>query len=145
MTQGLATLETLADTAIDSTLGYEKAAERATDANLQSTLRAAGAERRQVVSSLNNEIGRLGGTPREDGSFSGSAHRAWVDMTTMFGDKNESAVERVEEGEDYIKGKFQSALDDDDLQPESRQVVQQCYAQICEGERMSDRLDSQFS
>lgn len=144
MTQGLATLETLTDTTIDSALGYEKAAERATNPSLSQTLRQKGGERRELAGKLNQEISRLGGSPREDGSFSGSAHRAWTDLTTAFGDKNESAVERVEKGEDYIAGKFRAALDDDDLQGDSRQLVQQCYSQIQADEGFADSLNKQF-
>jgi uncharacterized protein (TIGR02284 family) len=140
MANGIATLQTLTDTAIDSVLGYEKAAESATSENLSQTLRQCASDRREVVASLNNEIARLGGDTREDGSFSGSVHRVWTDITTAFGDKDESAIERVEEGEDYIKGKFETALEDNELEPQSRHVVQQCYSQVSEGERMADRL-----
>lgn len=142
MANGINTLQTLADTAIDSVIGYQKAADAATSPALTQTLQQCATERQQVVQQLNGEIARLGGDQREDGTFSGGAHRVWTDITTAFGDKNESAIERVEEGEDYIKSKFESALEDDDLQPESRQVVQQCYSNICEGERMSDRLEA---
>jgi uncharacterized protein (TIGR02284 family) len=144
MAQGLNTLETLADTTIDSALGYRKAADQATNANLSQTLRQKGDERFQMANKLNAEIGRLGGKPREDGSFSGSAHRAWTDLTTAFGDKNESAVERVEEGEDYIAGKFSAALDDGDFDAQSRQVVQECCNQIQADEAFADQLKRQF-
>lgn len=112
MANGIATLQTLTDTAIDSVIGYEKAAESATSAGLSQTLRQCATERREVVNNLNNEIYRLGGDTREDGTFSGSVHRVWTDITTAFGDKNESTMERVEEGEDYIKAKFETALED---------------------------------
>ena len=61
-----------------------------------------------------------------------------------FENGDEAAAERVEEGEDYLKGKFESALEDDDLDAQSRSVVQQCYAEISEGERFGDMIDKQF-
>ncbi|MGB3752986.1 MAG: PA2169 family four-helix-bundle protein [Parerythrobacter sp.] len=144
MSNGLNALETLTDTTIDSVLGYEKAAETATNAQLAQTLRESAQERRQLVGQMNAQIVQMGGTAREDGSFSGGAHRVWTDITTAFGDKNEGAVERVEEGEDYLKKKFEAALKDDSLPAPARQIVQQGYTQVCEGERMADRLTSQF-
>ncbi len=144
MSNGLNALETLTDTTIDSVLGYEKAAEAATNAQLAQTLRESAQERRQLVGQMNAQIVQMGGTAREDGSFSGGAHRVWTDITTAFGDKNEGAVERVEEGEDYLKEKFEAALKDDSLPAPARQIVQQGYTQVCEGERMADRLTSQF-
>lgn len=144
MSNGLNTLQSLTDTAIDSAIGYEKAADQATNAGLSQTLRNEASKRRQVVGALNSEIARLGGETRSDGTFSGGAHRVWTDITTAFGDKNESAAERVEEGEDYIEAKFREALDDASFQPETRQVIQQAHAQICQGERLTDRLEGQF-
>ena len=145
MTQGLTTLETLTDTTIDSALGYEKAAERADAPQLSQTFREKGNQRRQMAAQLNQEITRLGGSPRADGSFSGDAHRAFVGLVDAFGDSNENAVKRVEEGEDYIRGKFESALNDDELTLESRQLVQQCASQIQADERFADQLEGQYS
>ncbi|RDC60202.1 hypothetical protein HME9302_01402 [Alteripontixanthobacter maritimus] len=144
MTNGLSTLETLTDTTIDSCIGYEKASQNATHAGLKQTLQQQGQERRKLVGQMNQEISRLGGTPRDDGTFSGGAHRVWTDITTAFGDKNESAVERVQEGESYLEEKFEAALKDDDLQPETRQLVQQAHQQVCQGERLADQLERQF-
>ena len=145
MANGINTLETLTDTTIDSCMGYQKAAEKAEDARLSEKLTECANERRELANQLNGEIARLGGTPREDGTFSGSAHRVWTDITTAFGDKDESVMERVEEGEDYIKGKFEAALEDNELEAGSRQIVQQAYSQISQGERMSDRLAAEYS
>ncbi|WP_187336372.1 PA2169 family four-helix-bundle protein [Novosphingopyxis iocasae] len=144
MADGLSLLETLTDTAIDSALGYEKAAEKATNAGLKGTLTSQASKRRNTVEALNAEIRRLGGEARTNGSTAGAAHRAFTTLADAFGDSNERAAERVEEGEDYIEKKFREALDKDDFTPETRAVVQNAHREISEGEKLTDRLEEQF-
>ena len=144
MTTGLTTIETLTDTAFDSALGYEKAAAKAKNPGLKQTLTEQAAKRRDTVAMLNQEIVRLGGTARDDGSTLGAAHRAFTGLADAFGDSNERAAERVEEGEDYIAGKFKAALDEQELAPETRAVIERAYAEISEGERLTDRLETQW-
>ncbi len=137
-------LKTLTDTAFDSIEGYSKAAEKANDPRLKSALLKRRERREQTVAALNAEIQRQGGELITKGTLTGEAHQLWLSISDAFEDGNEAAAERVEEGEDYLKGKFESALEDDDLDPQSRTVVQQCYAEICEGERFGDMIDQQY-
>ena len=138
---GVSTLESLTDTTIDSALGYEKAAELSESSQMQSQFSERASSRRELASQMNEEIARLGGSPREDGSFSGSAHRAFTEISSAFGDSEERIAERVEEGEDYILNKFSEALEDSDIEPQTRQVIQQGHSQIASDERFSDRLE----
>ncbi|MCC4297226.1 ferritin-like domain-containing protein [Aurantimonas coralicida] len=145
MATELSILETLTDTAVDSALGYETASEKADNAGLKQTLREQAGKRRDTVRMLNAEIVRVGGEPRESGSTLGAAHRAFTSLADAFEDSNEAAVERVEEGEDYIEKKFREALDGRDLTAETRAVVQRAHDEISKGERISDTLKRQFS
>ncbi len=144
MTKGLSTLETLTDTAVDSALGYETAAEKADNPGLKQTLREQAAKRRETVRMLNEEILRLGGDRREKGSTLGAAHRAFTSLADAFQDSNKAAAERVEEGEDYIEKKFREALERAEFTPETRSVVQRAHGEISAGERLADRLEKQF-
>lgn len=144
MTSDVKTLQTLTDTAIDSAMGYEKAAERATAAGLSRQLSEQAAKRRSTIDMLNAEIVRLGGEPRSEGSTSGAAHRAWVSLADAVGDSNENAAKRVEEGEDYICGKFKEAIEDGKLSPAPLEVVRKAYTEIKEGERLTDALEKAF-
>lgn len=137
-------LKTLTDTAFDSVEGYRQAAEKANNPQLKQALEHRRAEREQTVAKLNAEIKRQGGELVTKGTMTGAAHRTWMSIADAFESGDEAAAERVEEGEDYLKGKFKSALDDDDLDPQSRTVIQQCYAEISEGERFGDMIDKQF-
>ncbi|MWV29319.1 ferritin-like domain-containing protein [Aurantiacibacter rhizosphaerae] len=137
-------LKTLTDTAFDSVEGYRKAAEKANSPQLKQALNRRLEQREQTVGKLNAEISRQGGELITKGTVTGAAHRTWMSIADAFENGDEAAAERVEEGEDYLKGKFESALEDDDLDPQSRAVIQQCYAEISEGERFGDMIDKQF-
>ena len=136
-------LKTLTDTAFDSVEGYRKAAEKADSPQLKQALQQRAQQREQTVSQMNAEIQRQGGDLITKGTMTGEAHQMWLSITDAFENGDEAAAERVEEGEDYLKGKFESALEDDDLDPQSRSVIQQCYAEICEGEQFGDMIAKQ--
>ncbi|MGB7404522.1 MAG: PA2169 family four-helix-bundle protein [Pacificimonas sp.] len=141
------TLETLTDTAIDSARGYELAAEKAVNPNLKSVFTTQAQRRRETVATLNGEIVRLGGEPRDaDGTALGDLHRLWTRITDSFSDSDKAAVDNVEEGEDYIKDKFSAAIDGGILKddPAAQKVVQTAFAEIAEGERLSDMLEEQY-
>ncbi len=144
MADGLSTLESLTDTAFDSAMGYEKAAEKATNSGLKQILIEQAGKRRKTIEALNREITRLGGEQRTDGSTAGAAHRAFTSLADAFGDSNERAAERVEEGEDYIEKKFREALEHKDFAPETRAVIEAAHREISEGEKLTDRLAEQF-
>lgn len=139
------TLKTLTDTAFDSVEGYRKAAEKADNPQLKQALQQRCQQRQQTVAQLNAEIQRQGDELVTEGTATGEAHQMWMSITSAFENNDEAAAQRVEEGEDYLKNKFEEALKDDDLDPQSRQVVQQCYDEICQGERFGDMIEKQFS
>ena len=138
------TFKTLTDTTFDSVEGYRKAAEKADSPQLKSALRDRAQKREHTLEHMNAELRRQGDELVTKGSVSGDLHQMWTKISDMFENGNEAAAERVEEGEDYIKGKFKSAIDGDDLAVEERAVVEQCYAEICEGERFGDMIEKQY-
>ncbi len=137
-------LETLTDTAYDSVEGYRKAMEKAENPQLKQALQQRLDRRQETLSKLNAELQRQGGELRTKGTVTGELHRLWLGIADMFENGDEAAAERVEEGEDYLKGKFESALDDKDMDAQQRTVIQQCYAEICEGERFGDMIEHQY-
>ena len=137
-------LKTLTDTAFDSVEGYRKAAEKAESPHLKDALNRRREQREQTVARLNSEIQRQGGELVTKGTVTGAAHRTWMSIADAFESGDEAAAERVEEGEDYIKNKFQQALESDQLEVQERAVVQQAYSEICAGERFGDFAAKQF-
>jgi len=137
-------LKTLTDTTIDSVEGYRKAAEKADSPRLKQLLNERMAKREQILATLNAELQRRGESLVTKGTLSGDLHRLWMGITDLFENGDEAAAERVEEGEDYLKAKFEAALDGDNLDPQERAVLQSCYTEICEGERFADMLEQQY-
>lgn len=144
MTVSQTTLETLLDTTYDSVEGYRKAASLAKSPALKQVLDAQAARRQQSLDSLNTELVRIGGTLVTKGTMTGSLHRLWVDLTAMFESGDDAAVGRVEEGEDYLAGKIDEALEHTDLDPQTRAVIEHVRAEVREGERLADRLERQY-
>ncbi|SMQ73950.1 conserved hypothetical protein [Altererythrobacter xiamenensis] len=136
--------KSLTDTTFDSVEGYRKAADKADSPQLKQALQQRCQQRQETLGKMNAELQRQGDELVTKGTMTGEAHQMWASITSAFENNDEAAAERVEEGEDYIKGKFESALEDDDLQADERTVVQQCYAEISEGERFGDLIERQY-
>ena len=130
----ISTLNTLIATTIDSVTGYEDSAKNIDNERFREIFRQRANERQEVVENLRAEVRRLGGNPEDDGSFMGKAHQRFEDLKAAVTGRDEKAIiNEVERGEDYLKGKFEAALNDGDLSGESRSVVQSCYQSVREG------------
>ena len=138
------TIKTLTDTTFDSVEGYRKAIDKADSPQLKQALGQRLQQREQTLQKLNAEMQRQGGELVTKGTTAGELHQMWLGITDMFESGDEAAAERVEEGEDYLKGKFKAALDDDDLDTQQRAVIEQCYSEVCEGERFGDMVAKQY-
>lgn len=144
MTTGKTTIETLIDSTYDSIEGYRMAAEKADSSDLKRILLEQADKRTHTLNALNAELTRLGGELITKGTATGGLHRLWVNITSLFESGDETAVERTEEGEDYLAKKFEEALQHTDLDPATRTVIQSAHAEIKEGERLTDRLAKQY-
>ena len=130
----ISTLNTLIATTIDSINGYEDSAQNIDNERFREIFRQRANERQEVVENLRAEVRRLGGNPEYDGSFMGKAHQRFEDLKAAVTGRDEKAIiNEVERGEDYLRGKFEAALNDGDLSGESRSVVQSCYQSVREG------------
>jgi uncharacterized protein (TIGR02284 family) len=131
----ISTLNTLIATLIDSVTGFEdSAANIEGSSRLQQLFRERASERRQVVEALRAEVRRLGGNPEDDGSFLGKAHQRFLDLKSVLTGRDEQAiVNEVERGEDYLKEKFETALNSGTLSGESRAVVERAYQSVRSG------------
>ena len=137
----IATLNTLIATTIDSVKGYEDSAQNVDNENFREIFRQNADERQQVVGQLREEVRRLGGDPEESGSFMGAAHQRFEDLKAALTGRDEKAiVNEVERGEDYIKGKFETALESGDLAGDSRSIVEQCYQTVRRGHDQISQL-----
>ena len=136
--------KSLTDTTFDSVEGYRKAGEKADSPQLKQALQRRCSQREDTLRQMNAELERQGDELVTKGTMAGEAHQMWQSITSAFESDDEAVAERVEEGEDYIKGKFQEALEGNQLEAQERAVVEQAYNEICEGERFGDMIEQQY-
>jgi uncharacterized protein (TIGR02284 family) len=127
-------LNTLTATLIDSVEGYRDAAANSESGRFQELFRTMADERSRYVEDLRAEVRRLGGEPEDDQSTMGSLHQRWVDLKAAITGRDDKAIiNEVERGEDYLKEKFEAALNSEHLSGESRTVVETAYQSVRKG------------
>ena len=137
----ISTLNTLIATTIDSITGYEDSAKNINNERLREIFRKRANERQDVVEILRAEVRRLGGNPEDDGSFLGKAHQRFEDLKAAVTGRDEKAIiNEVERGEDYLKEKFETALEGDTLSGDTRAVVERCYQSVRAGHDQMSQL-----
>ncbi|WP_114954619.1 PA2169 family four-helix-bundle protein [Sphingosinicella terrae] len=134
-------LNTLITTTIDSANGFERSMEDADAARFKQMFGEFAQERRQAVGQLQERVRTLGGTPNDDGSLKADLHRRWVDLRdAISGGGDKEVIAEVERGEDYIKGKYETALQDNQLSPETLAVIRDAYQSVRAGHDRASAL-----
>ena len=128
------TVNDLIKTTLDSVDGYRSAAEDADSSQFQSIFFDRANERQQVVETLRQHVRTLGGDPQDDGSILAGVHRVFMNLRdAVTGSDDRSVISEVERGEDHIKAKFETALEDGNLATETRSLISQCYESVKSG------------
>jgi uncharacterized protein (TIGR02284 family) len=139
--EDISTLNTLIATTIDSINGYEESAKNIDSERFREMFRSRANERQRVVEDLRAEVRRLGGSPEEGGSFMGKAHQAFENLKAAITGRDEKAIiNEVERGEDYLKEKFQSALQGGRLHGPTHDLVERCYQSVKAGHDQISQL-----
>jgi uncharacterized protein (TIGR02284 family) len=139
------TLNTLIGTLLDSVEGYQKSAEDIENRDLASRFQSRARERQQAVAGLQAAVARLGGNPEDDATLLGGVHRAFVDLkAAVTGRDDQAIINEVERGEDYLKGKFQTALKNVDLAPQARAAVEEAWNSVKAGHDEMSQLKHQL-
>jgi uncharacterized protein (TIGR02284 family) len=134
-------LNSLITTTIDSANGFERSAEDAEVPNFIEMFREFSQERRQVVGKLQERVRSLGGTPNDDGSLKADLHRRWVDLRDAISKGgDQEIIEEVERGEDYLKAKYDAALADNELSPETLALIREAYQSVRAGHDRASAL-----
>jgi uncharacterized protein (TIGR02284 family) len=137
----ISTLNTLIATTIDSVTGYEDSAQNIDNPRFAEIFRQRASERQQVVQQLREEVRRLGGDAEDSGSFLGKTHQRFEDLKAAITGRDEkSIINEVERGEDYLKDKWETALQSGTLHGETRQLLERCYQSVREGHDQMSQL-----
>jgi uncharacterized protein (TIGR02284 family) len=143
-THDIKVLNELITTTLDSADGYATAAKDADNPTFKNLFSQWGRERRQVVNELQEQVKLMGGKPSDDGSVLASAHRMFLNIRDSLSKGDKGVVEEVERGEDYIKNKFEEALEDDDLSVSVRPVVDRAYQSVIRGHNQARDLKRSY-
>jgi uncharacterized protein (TIGR02284 family) len=138
----ISVLNSLITTTIDSAHGFERSAEDARTGRFVEMFREFATERRQVIARLQDLVRSLGGTPNDDGSLTADLHRRWVDLRAAItgGGGDKAIIEEVERGEDYLKSKYDAALEDSDLSPTALAAIREAYQSVRAGHDRASAL-----
>ena len=133
-TKDTTVLNTLIGTLLDSVEGYRHAGEGVERADLASKFTARATEREGAVRALQAAVTAQGGTPEDDATVLGGIHRAFLGLKeAVTGHDDQAIVNEVERGEDYLKGKFETALQADDLGAETRSAIGAAWDSVKSG------------
>ena len=136
-------LNTLIETTLDSADGYSQAAANTKQSGYKDVFIRWADDRRQVVTQLQGQVRRLGGTPEDDGSVLAAGHRMFLKLRDSVTSSDTSVIDEVERGEDFIKAKYEAALKDEELSPEVRTAVVQAYSSVKTGHDQARDLKRQ--
>lgn len=123
----------LVETTIDSADGYAEAAKDADGERYKSLFTQRAQERRTVATELQDEVRRLGGEPKDDGTILAAAHRVFVNLRDSLSKGDEAVINEVESGEDHIKAKYEKALGDTDVDGATRAVIEKAWTSVKSG------------
>jgi uncharacterized protein (TIGR02284 family) len=126
-------VNSLVETTIDSADGYEEAAKHAEGARYKTLFQQRAQERRSIASELQDEVRRLGGEAKDHGAILAAAHRAFVNLKDSLTKGDEAVINEVEAGEDHIKHKFEKALRDTDVAPQTRAAIEKAWISVKSG------------
>ena len=126
-------LNSLIETTIDSADGYREAAKETDKPTFKTLFEARSFERQQVTSDLQGAVRTLGGDPEDDGTILAKAHRAFLDVKHALLRDEQAVVNSVENGEDFIKAKFEKALEDSDVSSTTRETIRRAWATVKDG------------
>lgn len=129
----ISVLNDLIETCKDGEQGFKSAAEAIKSDHLRSLFMELSRQRGQFGNQLQSEVGRLGGSPEKSGSVSGSVHRGWINLKAAIAGRDESSiVAECERGEDSAKDAYKKALENNDLPPAIRSIVEGQSVQVKE-------------
>lgn len=127
----------------DARKGYEKAAENADSGELASYFRDKASSRKNFNTQLKRELKAAYPDYDEDGSFSGTLHRAWMDVKNLFSaDDDEAMLEESINGDKAAIEEYEDVIAYDNLAPGLRDLLisqrDEIQADIAENASLED-------
>ena len=127
-------LNDLISLTLDSANGYKEAADNTESSQFKSMFQMRSQRRYELTRELQEEVRSFGGKPEDDQSLMGKMHNKFVDVkAALTGHDDKAVINEVERGEDHIKHKYETALQEQDLSSETRDVINRAYESVRRG------------
>ncbi len=110
----------------DRVAGYEKASLQTTDETLQTLFSRFAHQSGRFIQELRPLLKAEGEDPATGTTLAGKIYRLWMDFKVTFaGENQESLVMSCLMGENAAVDSYESALEDNELHPEERSLIEQ--------------------
>jgi len=120
------TLNGLIEACRDGQKGFRVAAENVRNEDSHLLLSDLSTQRHYFAGELKRLVLNLGGKVETNGSFSARLHRCWMGLKIALSSGNDRAIlEECERCEDVAVAEYSEALENDDLPPNVRSVIQE--------------------
>jgi uncharacterized protein (TIGR02284 family) len=117
----------------DRVTGYSKAAAQAKENDLQSLFSQLAHQSRQFATELRSLITDSDKDVTDETTTAGKIYRAWMDVKATFGgDSRKGVLASCEYGEDAAQRAYKEALEEDDLSPDVRAIIESQKATLLE-------------
>ncbi|MGB7395876.1 MAG: PA2169 family four-helix-bundle protein [Pricia sp.] len=123
-------LEEILEKNRDAQKGYAKAADKADSPQLQNYFRRKSTDRMQFNEKLKRELVATYDEIDDDGSFSGTIHRAWMDIKSLFGDTDESMLEEAIRGDKAAVEEYEEVLEEKALPAKVAAIIRDQHMKI---------------
>jgi uncharacterized protein (TIGR02284 family) len=141
----ISVLNDLIEVSKDGEREFHDCAEEVTDPELLNFFTKTSQRCAEGAAMLQEQVRRLGGEPETEGSFSGAAHRMWVNLkSAVTGADKTSILKECERGEQHAVEAYEKALQED-LPSDVREMVEmQHNGVIANMERVHTLLQGQM-
>lgn len=131
--QDITVLNGLIATTIDSADGYREAVRDQETGRFAALFQKRASERDVIANTLKERVTALGGTPEDDGTVLAGMDRMFTRLKAASTKGDTALVDAVEQGEDYILEKFESAIRDNEISGETAIIVRNACERVREG------------
>lgn len=135
-------LNALLEKTYDAEKGFKKAAENVENPSLKSYFKNKAQERYNFGHELKKEIRSFNQDVDKGGSLTGTAHRAWMDVKSLFSnDDEESMLEEAIRGEKAAVNEYDEVIKETSLPLSTKSILQSQKNIINEGLNRINKLE----
>lgn len=115
----------------DGQEGFRQSSENVEDSSLKTLLSKFSLQRASFAGELQQLVIGLGEKEEDHSGMGGAIHRGWINLKGALTKHSDHAIlEECEMGEDFAKGAYEKAVEDEDLPRNIHDVIAAQYAEV---------------